>query len=180
MLTRDAAYESLLRGRRQALHRIIAEALVQRFPATVANEPEIVAHHYTRAGLTEQAIPHWLHAGERAVAASANAEASHHFECALELLKELPEDEERDRMELPLRLGLASALHKMAYQEAGIWRQILLPGRTVPEPSLLRTHPETGERVRRLLDLAGTDSPGWQVPLDTGTPRQRTAGMWLH
>jgi heat shock protein HtpX len=76
--------------------------------------------------------------------------------------------------------ALASALHKMAYQEAGIWRQILLPGRRVPDPSLLRTHPETGERVRRLLDLAGTDSPGWQVPLDTGTPRQRAAGMWLH
>ncbi len=111
-LVQDAAYGSLLRGRRQALHRRIAEALERRFPATVASEPEIVAHHYTRAGLTEQAIPHWHRAGERAVAASANAEATHHFERALELLDELPEDEERDRMELPLRLGLASALQR--------------------------------------------------------------------
>ncbi len=111
-LVQDAAYDSLLRGRRQALHRRIAEVLEARFPTIAASEPEIVAHHYTRAGLTEQAIPHWRRAGERAVAASANAEATHHFERALELLADLEEDERRDQIELPLRLGLASALQR--------------------------------------------------------------------
>jgi heat shock protein HtpX len=49
--------------------------------------------------------------------------------------------------------GLASALQKLEYQQGGVWERIFMPGRRVPDPSLLRTHPPTGERVRRLLDL---------------------------
>jgi heat shock protein HtpX len=50
-------------------------------------------------------------------------------------------------------VGLASALGKIEYRETSLWRRILLPGYRDPEPSLLRTHPETAERVRRLLEL---------------------------
>ena len=49
--------------------------------------------------------------------------------------------------------GLASALGKLGRQEGRFWEQILLPGQRVPDPSLLRTHPPTEERVRRLLEL---------------------------
>ncbi|NNF25865.1 MAG: M48 family metalloprotease, partial [Gemmatimonadetes bacterium] len=49
--------------------------------------------------------------------------------------------------------GLASALAKMERYQGGFFEQIVLPGRRVPEPSLLRTHPETEDRVRRLLEL---------------------------
>jgi class 3 adenylate cyclase len=86
-LVQDAAYQSLLRSRRQQLHARIAEVLEQRFPETVATEPELLAHHYTGAGLAAQAIPHWLQAGLRAIQRSAHAEASAHLARGLELLE---------------------------------------------------------------------------------------------
>src|SRR5215510_383008 len=59
-LVRDAAYESLLKSRRQQLHGQIANILANRFPDIVASQPEIVAHHFTEAGLVESAIDYWL------------------------------------------------------------------------------------------------------------------------
>ena len=64
-LVRDAAYESLLKRERQQIHRRIAETLASRFPAIAETTPEILAHHYTEAGLTEPAIDFWLRAGGR-------------------------------------------------------------------------------------------------------------------
>jgi len=49
--------------------------------------------------------------------------------------------------------GLAAALQKLEYYQSSSWEQLFLPGRRVPDPSLLRTHPPTEERVRRLLEL---------------------------
>ncbi len=61
--------------------------------------------------------------------------------------------------------GLASALEKMERYQGRLLEQILLPGQRLPEPSLLRTHPATEERVRRLLDLRG--QPAWETLLRT-------------
>src|SRR5215472_2007246 len=55
-LIQDAAYENLLKSRRQVLHRRIGESLRNNFAATAAAEPELLAHHFTQAGLTEAAI----------------------------------------------------------------------------------------------------------------------------
>jgi class 3 adenylate cyclase len=84
-LVRDAAYESLLKTRRQQLHGRIARTLEQGFAHVVASQPEIAAHHFTEAGLVEPAIDYWLKAGQHA-ARSANAEALHHLARGLELL----------------------------------------------------------------------------------------------
>lgn len=51
-------------------------------------------------------------------------------------------------------MGLASALVKLERRQGRFWEEILLPGRRIPDPSLLRTHPPTGERVERLRELA--------------------------
>ena len=51
--------------------------------------------------------------------------------------------------------GLASALVKLERHQRGLWERILLPGRRLPEPSLLRSHPPTEERVARLAALSG-------------------------
>jgi Zn-dependent protease with chaperone function len=51
--------------------------------------------------------------------------------------------------------GLASALGKIAGQGGNLWQRILFPGYRNPEPSLLRTHPDTDERISRLLELGG-------------------------
>src|SRR6478752_4263358 len=85
-LVRDAAYESLLKSRRQQLHGQIARTLEERFPDIVASQPEIVAHHFSAAGLVEPAIDYWLKAGQQATRRSANAEALNHFARGLDLL----------------------------------------------------------------------------------------------
>ena len=109
-LIQDAAYQSLLRSKRQSYHRRIAEVLEERFPNTIGAQPQLLAHHYTEAGLGQTAIPHWQMAGQKAVQRSANAEAVSHFTKGLELLKALPESPERFQQELTLQLALGTPL----------------------------------------------------------------------
>jgi len=109
-LVQDAAYASLLRSRRQELHARIGSVLEQSFPDIVEKQPELLAHHYTQAGLTEQAIGYWQRAGERALERSANLEAVQHFSRGLELIKSLPPSPERNRREFRLYLGLGPAV----------------------------------------------------------------------
>jgi predicted ATPase len=88
-LVQDAAYESLLKSRRQVLHRRIGEALRDRFPTIAESQPEVVAHHFTRAGLNEAAVEWWGKAGERALRRFAHNEAIAHLERAIGLAQEL-------------------------------------------------------------------------------------------
>jgi predicted ATPase len=109
-LIQDAAYASLLKSTRQQVHRQVAQVLEAQFPETVATQPELVAHHYTEAGLTEQAIPYWQRAGQQALQRSANLEAIQHLTTGLELLATLPETPARAQQELDLQLALGPAL----------------------------------------------------------------------
>jgi predicted ATPase len=88
-LVQDTAYETLLRSRRQILHRQIADALRGEFAAVAAAEPELVAHHLTRAGLDEPATEWWGRAGDQALRRSAFKEAAAHLGKAVELADEL-------------------------------------------------------------------------------------------
>jgi class 3 adenylate cyclase/predicted ATPase len=109
-LIRDAAYELLLRTRRRELHRRIADVLDQSLPAIAEAHPELLAHHYTEAGLTEQAIPHWQKAGQRASQHSAHVEAINHLTKGLDLLDTLPDTPQRAQQELMLQITLGPAL----------------------------------------------------------------------
>jgi heat shock protein HtpX len=85
--------------------------------------------------------------------------------------------------------GLASALEKLERYQGRFWEQILMPGRRVPDPSLLRTHPETADRIERLLALVprpsrsglplagGASVSGIAMP-HPGRPRYRLPGIW--
>ena len=84
-LIQDAAYENLLKSRRQMLHRRVAEILRDRFPDTAAVEPEVLAHHFTQAGLTAAAIEWWGKAGDQALRRSAFPEATSHLGKAIEM-----------------------------------------------------------------------------------------------
>jgi class 3 adenylate cyclase/predicted ATPase len=84
-LIQDAAYENLLKSRRQMLHRRVAEILRDRFPDLAAAEPEVVAHHFTQAALTDAAIEWWGKAGDQALRRSAFREAISHLSKALEM-----------------------------------------------------------------------------------------------
>jgi hypothetical protein len=83
-LIQDAAYENLLKTRRQVLHRRIAETLRDSFAEKAAAEPEVLAHHFTQAGLTESAIEWWGKAGDQALRRSAFQEAIAHLGRAIE------------------------------------------------------------------------------------------------
>jgi predicted ATPase len=100
----------LLQRTRQQYHQQIAQVLAERFPDIVATRPELLAHHYTEAGLREQAIPHWERAGHRALERSANLEAIQHLTTGLHLLAMLPETPMRVQQELDLQLTLGPAL----------------------------------------------------------------------
>jgi len=109
-LIQDAAYASLLKRTRQQYHQQIARMLEAEFPDTVEAEPELVAHHYTEAGLNEQAVAYWLRAGKRAAQRSANVEAINHLNKGLEVLMTLPDTLERARQELDLQITLGPVL----------------------------------------------------------------------
>jgi class 3 adenylate cyclase len=137
-LVQDAAYGSLLRGRRQGIHAQIAWALKER----VTDEeypPATVAHHFTEAGLAAPAAAAWLGAAELALSQSAPVEAERHASKGLSLIPTIAEGRERDALELSLLVARAYAL--------------------VPLKSI--TAPETFEvmsAAKRLLDRGvGTD-----------------------
>jgi predicted ATPase/class 3 adenylate cyclase len=109
-LVRDAAYETLLKSRRHQLHARIARALEERFADTAATQPEIVAHHFTQAGLVDPAIDYWLKAGNLALSRSANAEAARHLRNGIDLTLTQPPSPARARKELDLHLALGPAM----------------------------------------------------------------------
>jgi predicted ATPase len=110
ILIQEMAYQALLTSTRRHYHQQIAQVLVELFPTLAATQPELLAHHYTAAGCTVQAIAAWQRAGQRAAERSAHAEAIAHFTQALALLQDLPVTAERSQQELELQLGLGPAL----------------------------------------------------------------------
>jgi predicted ATPase len=109
-LIRDAAYEALLRSTRQQYHQRIAQVLAEQFPETAEAQPELLAHHYTEAGLTGQAVAYWYKAGQKASEGSAHLEAIPHLRQGLALLKTLPETSERTQREVQLYIALGASL----------------------------------------------------------------------
>ncbi len=108
-LIQDAAYDSLLKSKRQDFHRRIAETLETQFPETAKRSPELLAHHFAGAGLTARAVQYLHQAGQLALSRSANLEAIHHLEKGLAMLETLPAGPERAARELPLQLTLGGA-----------------------------------------------------------------------
>jgi hypothetical protein len=109
-LVQDAAYSTMLRSQRQELHARIGKVLEDQFPEIVDSQPEILAHHFTQAGLIDPAIEFWRRAGVRSITQSAHSEAGAHFESALDLLEKLPPSQQRDERDLELTLALAVPL----------------------------------------------------------------------
>lgn len=109
-LVQDVAYQSLLNSTRHEYHRRIAMAMETRFPEIAETQPELLARHFTEAGLSEQAIQHWLEAARQAALRSANQEAIVHCARAFELLPGIEASATRDQQELELLLVQGPAL----------------------------------------------------------------------
>jgi class 3 adenylate cyclase/tetratricopeptide (TPR) repeat protein len=108
-LIQDAAYESLLRGRRAALHERVVEAMLQQNPDAAETQAALLAHHCAEAGLIEQAISFWLKAGQSALNRSAASEAVAQLQRGLRALDQMPDDGKRRSREIDLQLVLGEA-----------------------------------------------------------------------
>jgi class 3 adenylate cyclase len=109
-LIQDAAYEALLKSHRAAHHLRTAEVLVQRFPALVEGQPEIVAQHYSRAGQPDRAARFWLRAGQLSLTRNGHVEAAAHLRSALAAIGEMPDSEAKALAELDVHIALGTAL----------------------------------------------------------------------
>jgi class 3 adenylate cyclase/predicted ATPase len=144
-LVQDAVHGSLLRSSRQQLHAKIAEAFETHSPEIMNSRPELLAQHYTEAGLVEKSVAYWGRAGHRSVARSAMAEAAVQLQKGLDQLALLPDNPEHQRQELELRSALGAALQAVKGYAA----------------------PETGHahaRARELWEQLGSPSEFLQVP----------------
>ena len=109
-LARDAAYESLLRKRRQDLHGRIANLLEEGVEAVAETRPELLAHHFANAGLGDKALRYWRAAGVRAYRSCALEESVAHYSQALECLPQWPDSEQRLELEVSLLTEQGEAL----------------------------------------------------------------------
>ena len=150
----DAAYSTLLRGRRQELHARVAAALEQHFADLVDREPELLAHHLSSAGDTERAVEQWLKAGQHAAARLAYLEAIARLERGLGLLHSLPESPVRSAREIELQLALGLCL-------------FTAKGAVEAKPAYMRAHElaeSSGEPQQRFEALYGV----WQSTRTSG------------
>ena len=108
-LVQDAAYDSLLKSRRQELHARIARVIEERFPNVRATEPEALAQHYTRAAMPVEATPLWHQAGSIALRKSALTDAIAHLSHGLGTCEAIKDAvlHERWQMELLTARGIA-------------------------------------------------------------------------
>jgi class 3 adenylate cyclase/predicted ATPase/tRNA A37 threonylcarbamoyladenosine biosynthesis protein TsaE len=109
-LVQDAAYGTLLREPRRALHALIAEALESQFAGIAENQPELLARHCAEAGQIEKAAGLWGKAGQRSFARSALAEAAEQFKRALAQIATLPSTPELRREEIKLQVAIITPL----------------------------------------------------------------------
>jgi serine/threonine protein kinase/tetratricopeptide (TPR) repeat protein len=159
-LLEDALYNSLVKSKRQEFHQRAAAALEARFPQTVEHRPELLAHHFTEAGLAERAVGYWLRAGLRSKERSADVEAIGHLTKGLALLNTLGESPERDGRELQFLTTLGPAY-------------IAVRGYAAPEvgPILQRAR-ELCERIGDPKQLFGIMLGMWEWRLVRGDLRQ--------
>ena len=109
-LVQDAAYGTLLREPRRALHARIAETLESQFTEIAENQPELLARHCTEAGLIEKAAGLWGKAGQRSLARSALVEAAAQFTRALDQIAALPATPALRREQIKLQVALITPL----------------------------------------------------------------------
>jgi class 3 adenylate cyclase/tetratricopeptide (TPR) repeat protein len=160
VLVQDAAYGTLVRGRRQRLHARIAATLEQHFPEIVVAQPALLAQHCVEAGLAEKAVGYWLKAGQQALVRSATAEGSAQLQKGLDVLAALPDGPWRRQQELDLQIALRPAL-------------ALTKGYAAPEvgKTIARAR-ELAEQIDRPEHLVSLLRAQWAYHLIRSEPKQ--------
>jgi class 3 adenylate cyclase/tetratricopeptide (TPR) repeat protein len=142
-LIQEAAYESLLKSRRQLLHRDIGDVLRDKFPVIAETEPEVLAHHFSEAGLTEAALEWWRKAGQQALKRSAYSEAIAHLGKAVAIadgpgLGDGP-DRTIERLHLQIAYGraLRGSLGHSAHETVAAWTRARQIAADINDPVVL-------------------------------------------
>ena len=149
-LVQDAAYDSLLKSKRSQLHSQIAQALEKDFLEQAVNEPEVLAHHLTQAGLNARAVPYWIQAGQRALSRVALPEAVGHLTKALSINEGAAAEHDRDQRELDIRLLLATA-----FMTSLGWAAVEIP-RTLEPARELAIRLGSADKLFQILDYFHT------------------------
>jgi predicted ATPase len=132
-LVQDAVYSTLLRSRRQRIHARAATTLEKQFREIAAAQPEIMARHYSEAGLNEMAVGYWLKAGQQAAARSAMIEAVAQLRKGLDLLPSLPDNSWRQQQQLELQFALIQPLIVVKGYSATSVGQVITEARAVAD-----------------------------------------------
>src|SRR5246127_3547915 len=132
-LVQDAAYSTLLRGRRQQIHARIATVMESQFPEIVVAQPQLMAHHCAEAGFNEKAVGYRLKSGQQAVARAAMTEAVAQLQKGLELLANMPEESRPVQHELDLQIALGRALMAARGYSAPVVGDTLVRARALAE-----------------------------------------------
>jgi class 3 adenylate cyclase len=170
-LVQDAAHGILLRSSCQQLHAQIAAALETNSPELMDSQPELFAQHYAEAGLVKKSVASWAKAGHRATARSAMAEAAAQLQKGLEQLALLPDNPERQQLELEFLSSLGAvllAVKGFAAAETGqvyarareLWEQLRFP-LGVPSGSLWAVPSSRGSRR---IGFSATPGRGFTAP----------------
>lgn len=109
-LIQDAVYQSVLKRTRRVIHKKIADLLQRQKNGIVKSTPELIAHHYSCAGLHSKAIEYWLEASVLAIRNSANIEAIAHLRSGLQLINKMADPYASDKLELALLTALGPTL----------------------------------------------------------------------
>ena len=169
----DAAYPSLLRSTRQQYHQRIAQVLEGHFPETTETQPELLAYHFTEAGLHAPAIEAWRKAGQRSAARSAYTEAVAHVTKGLESARWHARDRDTHRA------GTDIAPHA-GYGTPDDQRVCSLRpwNRSTPGPELSQQVHESPQLLQSVARSAGVLSGAWRLPHGPRTGRTgRGAGI---
>ena len=155
-LVQDAAYGTLLREPRRALHTRIAETLESQFAEITEGRPEILARHCTEAGLVEKAAGLWGKAGQQSVARSALIEGVAQLGKALGQIATLPTTPLLRREEIKLQVALASALfHVKGYTSPETIAAFERADALIEQADALGEHPEGEDALLRFSVMYG-------------------------
>jgi class 3 adenylate cyclase/predicted ATPase len=155
-LVQDAAYGTLLREARRALHARIAETLERQFAEVVESQPELLARHCTEAGLVEKAAGLWGKAGQQSVARSALVEGVAQLGKALGQIATLPATPVLRREEIKLQVASASALfHVKGYTSPETISAFERANALIEQAETLGEHPEGEDALLRFSVMYG-------------------------
>ena len=158
-LVQDAAYSSLLRGRRQQLHAAIVDHLENTDSPLVEAQPELLAYHCGRASLVERAGPYWIAAGQRSLVRSAPVETVRTMRLAIAELTSIADERPRWRLEL----GMLDTLRRAITRSEGSNAQDL---KTLSERMIVLSQ-RLGDTAMLINSLDGLASwHAWRAEFD--------------